>query len=237
MRVQGTSATRLTTERLTAALADVNSVHVLNWGSIRTDMLGDRVINRADAVALAARKGVALGLLQEDDTVNTPHTSFNLANALDMLAYGPVVGRKERHRQGQGLHVCRTEADVVSSFHSGCTHWLRWYEGVEREYRVHVIAGKVIKTSEKMGGSGSVRTHANGWRFASPELPVTSRRAVSSAAKAAVASLGLDIGAVDVIQVDGRPYVLEVNSAPSLTDTESTTFDKYVKWIKREWSN
>ena len=52
------------------------------------------------------------------------------------------------------------------------------------------------------------------------------------AARRAVRSLGLDFGAADVlVDRDGGGYTLEVNTAPSVADPTSTTFDRYVEAI------
>ena len=52
------------------------------------------------------------------------------------------------------------------------------------------------------------------------------------AARRAVRSLGLDFGAADVlVDRDGGVYTLEVNTAPSVADPTSTTFDRYVEAI------
>ncbi|KKL94338.1 hypothetical protein LCGC14_1865710, partial [marine sediment metagenome] len=56
---------------------------------------------------------------------------------------------------------------------------------------------------------------------------------VRYAAKQAIAALGLDFGAVDVMYKikDKRPYVLEVNSTPSLADDTADTCEVYAKRI------
>ena len=56
---------------------------------------------------------------------------------------------------------------------------------------------------------------------------------VRYAAKQANAALGLDFGAVDVMsRVRAKqPYVLEVNSTPSLSDENATTCEVYANRI------
>ena len=51
----------------------------------------------------------------------------------------------------------------------------------------------------------------------------------------AVASLGMDFGAVDIIKDGGGFYVLEVNSAPGISDN-SNTLDAYVQAM-RGWAD
>ena len=74
-----------------------------------------------------------------------------------------------------------------------------------------------------------VRNHENGWVYCRDDLDVPA--SVFSDATSAVAALGLDFGAVDIIwnQNQARSYVLEVNTAPGL---EGTTLTKYVEAIR-----
>ena len=53
------------------------------------------------------------------------------------------------------------------------------------------------------------------------------------AAKQAIAALGLDFGAVDVMYriKDKCPYILEVNSTPSLADDTANTCEVYAQRI------
>ena len=115
---------------------------------------------------------------------------------------------------------------------AGATHWLQRVDAAH-EYRVHVVAGKVIKTSEKLGGAGWVRAKSNGWTFRSPTTTFEERAPVRLAARRAVRSLGLDFGAADVLVDRDGGCMLEVNTAPSVADPTSTTFDRYVEAITR----
>jgi hypothetical protein len=92
----------------------------------------------------------------------------------------------------------------------------------QRQFRVHVVGDKT-RTRELIHthgdndpsitpiwnlNTGFTYRHVNG------ERP----KGVIPQAKAAVAALGLDFGAVDVIVHDDIPMVLEVNTAPGLSD-------------------
>lgn len=117
-----------------------------------------------------------------------------------------------------------------------------------REFRVHVIAPRltldglvakdylVLKLSEKIPGpkgttSEIVKNKENGWFFAFPKdtdnLMLDEVRLVG---KQALACSELHFGAVDVVysKKTNKVYVLEVNSAPCLTDDQSNTMDKYL---------
>ena len=108
--------------------------------------------------------------------------------------------------------------------------------GRRSEYRVHVFKGQVILSQTKRRRSGFtegnslIRNKANGWVYTisgEPEVP----QIVKTLALQAVASLGLDFGAVDIV-TSGPEYckVLEVNTAPGIDD-ESTTLERYAQAI------
>jgi D-alanine-D-alanine ligase-like ATP-grasp enzyme len=124
-----------------------------------------------------------------------------------------------------------------------------------REYRVHVFTKAralekeerspedyvSFKISEKVWtGEGKPdpdepqKNHDFGWTFLGPqnrrkeELDV-----VRYVAKEAISALGMHFGAVDVMYRIGnkRPYVLEINSAPSLSDDNADTCERYAARI------
>jgi glutathione synthase/RimK-type ligase-like ATP-grasp enzyme len=99
------------------------------------------------------------------------------------------------------------------------------YVRKSREFRVHVVNGQVIFCQEKKRSSSAsqssdeklIRNYDNGWVFClvNEEPPA----GVKDAAMAAVAGLGLDFGAVDIVvdRDSGKPFVLECNTAPGLS--------------------
>jgi hypothetical protein len=170
----------------------------------------------------------------------------------------PVVGRTSYHHKGRGFWFCKTLADVRRAAKAGATHFLEFIPNT-REYRVHTFIKRKyrdvepekreldhyvsIKISEKVWqGEGKPDTaepqknHEFGWVFLGPqnrreeELDV-----VRYAAKQAIAALGLDFGAVDVMYRirTKRCYVLEVNSTPSMSDDNATTCEVYARRILR----
>lgn len=104
------------------------------------------------------------------------------------------------------------------------------------ECRIHVFNGSVIDGQIKKRRQGvedannQVRNVHTGWVYCR-EGYVPSDAAKELAINA-VAALGLDFGAVDLIfnQYHNKYYVLEVNTAPGL---EGTTLANYVKEIKK----
>jgi glutathione synthase/RimK-type ligase-like ATP-grasp enzyme len=102
------------------------------------------------------------------------------------------------------------------------------------EYRVHVFNGEVILYQKKSrrvneetgevvtaeGEEADVRNLASNWVYRTGNLNRLER--IEQLAINAVAALGLDFGAVDIIKDEnGDVYVLECNTAPGLGNTET----------------
>lgn len=74
-----------------------------------------------------------------------------------------------------------------------------------------------------------IRSNTRGWKFSRLQLP-NINAAMRDPAIAAVNSLGLTFGAVDMAtNIDNDPFVIEVNSAPGL---ESSTLEAWVNTIR-----
>lgn len=107
------------------------------------------------------------------------------------------------------------------------------------EYRVHVFKGEVIlyqkksrRVDEETGevvtaeGEEDVRNLASNWVYRTGNLRRLER--VEQLAVDAIEALGLEFGAVDIIKDDnGDVYVLEINTAPGISNTE--TSDAYLR--------
>lgn len=150
---------------------------------------------------------------------------------------GPVVVRHTvTGNSGQGIEIVDDPLDIPEA------PLYTKYIKKASEWRVHVFQGKAIDVTRKIRDpertptNWQVRNHDNGFIFAreSGEPPCTS---IITHAIEAVAGLGLDFGAVDVIwnQHQERAYVLEVNTAPGLEG--ETTLKAYTEAINNAMSH
>ena len=102
------------------------------------------------------------------------------------------------------------------------------------EYRVHAVRGEgVIDVQKKRRRNGversTVRNLENGYVYTREN--VVAPAMVLQCAVEAIAALGLDFGAVDILCTEGgEARVLEVNTAPGL---EGTTVEKYAAALNR----
>lgn len=215
-------ATRPSAELLQQALSDEGyDGPDINWGyGARSDAL-----NNPEAIANAVNKRQAL-LTMRDAEVPTP--TIWLPSLYNPIY--PVVGRRDFHTRGRGFFICNNDDEYMRTrrFNRPPTHYLELISDAQ-EFRVHVVNGNSIKISEKIG-EGIIRNYSRDDSTIVFRYPhdFHHKRSLRRIAKEAVEALGLDFGAVDLLYKDGSFYVLEVNTAPSLTDESSDTLQRYV---------
>lgn len=226
---------------------------VINLGVTDEVPYEGEILNTQNMIRAASNKRRARQIFAEK---NVPAPKLFLKASEIREADLPLVARTSYHSKGEGFWFCRTMAEVHRASQAGATHFLEFIEGT-REYRVHTFVKKgkfksepekrtesnyvSIKISEKVWtGEGKPnprepqKNHDFGWSFMAPknrreeELDV-----VRHAAKQAIAALGVDFGAVDVMYRlhSKSPYVLEVNSTPCMADENATTCEVYAKRI------
>ena len=214
------------------------------------------IINTQDMVRAASNKKRARAIFAEK---GVPAPELYLSAAIVTKEDLPVVGRTSYHKKGEGFWFCKTMAAVSRAAKEGATHFLEFIPNT-REYRVHAftkrkylgtekrepenyvsikISEKVWQGDDKPDKDEPQKNHVFGWTFLGPqnrreeELDV-----VRHAAKQAMAALDLDFGAVDVMyRIRAKqPFVLEVNSTPSLSDDNATTCEVYANRILKTFA-
>lgn len=143
-----------------------------------------------------------------------------------------VVARKTlTGKGGEGIVVYDAAGSIYGKTPFNSFPLYTKYFKKKEEYRVHVVAGKVIDFAMKKQRQGvepnyQIRNADNGWVFCREGvlLPLV----VAEESIKAVAALGLDFGAVDVGYnvAKQEPCVFEVNSAPGI---QGQTVDSYEK--------
>jgi glutathione synthase/RimK-type ligase-like ATP-grasp enzyme len=126
------------------------------------------------------------------------------------------LGRKRHGFGGKDIVVLQEG----QAFLEGESEFFTRFLPNEREYRLHVVGGKVVRVQRKYlerpedRRSEFIKNHRNGYVFKAPQRSL--RQARLDTAVQAVEILGLSFGAVDaIVTPDGTMYVLEVNTAPA----------------------
>lgn len=208
-----------------------NTDVIINWGSsnLPEALKNAIIINRPESVAKASNKLKAF-LAFKEAGVPTPEFTEDRQEALKWLEKAKamvVVRTKLSGHSGEGIVLVeeKNKEELVQA-----PLYTEYVKKVQ-EYRLHVCGGEVFFIQRKARKQDvpddeinwQVRNHANGFIFAHQGVDVPEGH--RKAAVDAVNALGLDFGAVDLIETKkGECFVLEVNTACGL---EGTTLDKY----------
>lgn len=205
---------------------------LINWGHTNPPIdVGNQVLNKPEATALAVNKLAALRRMQEAG-VRVPRFTDSKAEAAQWLAEKPdtVIFCRTMLRAsgGRGIVIAKNNLDLVQA--PLYTKRVKKQE----EYRVHIFRGGVIDVAQKRlrrGFAGHadrnayVRNFHNGWIHAHDN--VVCPDSVKEISIQATQALGLDFGAVDVgLTAKGLPFVFEVNTAPGLENQQ--TINAYI---------
>lgn len=190
--------------------------YVVRWGCTAQIPEGPKVINKSAAISVVGNKLEFRRTLSKFTPDIVPKTWFNkdVAN----ITY-PCIVRPDKHAQGRKLHVCNNYAELSAA----CARYPKYYISEvitkAKEYRVYVVSGRVACVAEKIPADPK----AIAWNSALGSTFVNVRWddwpiAACRAAVKAWEQSGLDFGGVDVMicAKTDTPYVIEINSAPSL---------------------
>lgn len=207
---------------------------LINWGCsrIERDILGDHVtLNPEYAIQTAVNKLTAFQTMK--DVVSIPEFTEDRYDAINWLAGGhTVVARtKLNGHSGEGIHILTQDNEFVEA-----PLYVK-YVKKNAEYRIHVFQEEVFFVQKKARKldvpdeevNWQVRNHQNGFIYANQDVQV--QEEAKKQAIMAVKTLGLDFGAVDIIETaKGKIYTLEVNTACGL---EGTTLQKYIEQFNK----
>lgn len=188
---------------------------VFRWGTTSNIPIRN-VVNNAEAIHRVNNKAGFRGILDEHDLC--PPTWFDFREITDRQY--PVVVRPHTHSRGLNLYVCNNMGELLTACEAcGEGYYISRLINKVAEYRVFVVQGRVACVAQKTPGNPDdvAWNVARGGRFDNVTWGDWPLKAVRKAIEAHLLS-GLDFSGVDVmVDGDGECYILELNSAPSLT--------------------
>jgi ribosomal protein S6--L-glutamate ligase len=234
MVLDGTSA-RLYYKRKKLSPTDVVipriAQSVSNYGLAVVNQFGINgvpLMNSAQAIAQARNKMRCLQLLSANG-ISIPATvmardASDLKQMVTHIGGVPVLVKL----QGQDKHnvmVCETlqslEATLEAVLGLGQNLLVQQYvKKTGQDVRVFVVGGKAVAAVRRRAQVGKMsQTLIRGARLEAITLTEAQRRA----AVETVRLVGLEVAAVDLLDVKGTPKVFEVNSSPAITTMETVT--------------
>lgn len=194
---------------------------VIRWGCT-SNVDCKNVLNKAAAIHLVSDK-TRFRLMLEEAALCTS-TFFSVLDAVEAVGRGAVkfdfIVRPRHHHQGRQLYRVHNEMELIDAVNK-CGHgfYINSYVPKVSEYRVFVVQGRAIAVAQKTPENPNdvAWNVAKGGRFDNVRWDDWPLKAVKNSIDAFNLS-GLDFGGVDVmIDAQGNCYILEINSAPSLT--------------------
>ena len=188
-----------------------------------------RVINNREAVVSAANKRDMVTLLREN---------FELICPFSYTPEYPCYGFMRQHQRGEGVVFLFSDVDRLwTQTALGEFAYYSLPKQVAEEYRLH-ICGNNKKMMRKQRPSPNItastfviRNREQGYEFVLAE-DNRNRRKLEEFGMAIKDVFQLDFCALDfMVDTDNKPWVLEVNSAPSLINNENTK-EFYVNGIR-----
>lgn len=153
----------------------------------------------------------------------------------------PLLSRKIVHSRGRDIGVVLEPWQVAPRLASGADFFTKYVPSV-REFRVWIYRKRHLGTYEKVLRRPEVftrlgRNFANGFDFSKLDNDSVPQNLKDICIRA-ISVLDLDFGAVDLIQrEDGSYCVLEVNTAPGVSDSHRAVIQQLAKRIVRWAAN
>lgn len=192
-------------------------------------MCGVPQMNSAQAIAQARNQLRCLQLLSAHG-IDIPATvmardAHDLKSMVSLVGGVPVLVKLLKGQEKGGVMVCESLLSLEAALEAilGLGHNLvvqQYVRQTGRDVRVLVVGGQAVAAVWRKPKVGRLaRTLLHGARLEPMELSVAQR----TAAVAAVRLVGLEVAAVDLLDVKGKPKIFEVNSSPALTEMETAT--------------
>jgi ribosomal protein S6--L-glutamate ligase len=190
-------------------------------------LLGVPVLNGAQGISASRNKMRCLQLLAGRG-IGVPLTvmASDASGLRDMVKHVgglPVLVKLLSQSEKTGLMICETlqslEAALEAILGLGQNILVQQYvKGARgRDLRAFVVGGRVVVALRRRPRVGRfARTLARGAKFEACDLPEVHARVAVDTAHV----VGLEVCAVDMLDVRGGPLVFEVNSSPGLREAE-----------------
>lgn len=201
---------------------------VFRWGCT-SNVRAKTIVNEAKAIHTVSDKAGFRALINPKGLC--PRTWFAPGNDIQY----PVVVRARNHHQGRNLHVANNYGELMTAWRKvGNDGYISALIDKVAEYRVFVVQGRVPCVASKTPADAKAVAWnvAQGGKFDNVRWGDWPLKAIAASVEAFNLS-GLDFGGVDVmVDAKGTPYILEINSAPSLTSPyRQACFAKVFDWI------
>jgi ribosomal protein S6--L-glutamate ligase len=190
-------------------------------------LLGVPVLNVAQGIS-ASRNAMRCLQLLAGNGIRVPLTvmasdASRLKQLVKHVGGVPVLVKLLSQSEKTGLMICETleslEAALEAILGLGQNIVVQQYVKARgRDLRAFVVGGRVVAALRRRARAGRfARTLTRGAKFEACVLPPAHERVAAATARV----VGLEVCAVDMLDVRGGPLVFEVNSSPGIREAEA----------------
>ncbi len=187
------------------------------------------LLNTPQAIAQARNKMRSLQLLSSAG-IDIPATvmarqAADLKAMVNLVGGVPVLIKLLQGQERHGVMVCETLQSLEAALQAvlGLGHNLivqQYIRKTGQDIRVLVVGTEAVAAVRRRAAVGKLsNTLIRGARLERIELTERQRRIAIEAARL----IGLEVAAIDLLDVKDAPKVFEVNSSPALTEMEQAT--------------
>jgi ribosomal protein S6--L-glutamate ligase len=208
-----------------AQSVSVYGLAVLNQFAIR----GSALMNSAQGIAQVRNKMRVLQLLSANG-VDIPATVMardakDLKSMVKLVGGVPVLVKLLQGQDKTGVMVIESLQSLEAALEAvlGLGHQIivqQYVRRTGRDLRVFVVGGEAVASVRRRPRMGRMaHTLLRGARLEACELSEGQRHAAVEAARL----VGLEVAAVDLLDVKGAPKVFEINASPAICPMEAAT--------------
>lgn len=184
--------------------------------------------NKRTAINLFAKANLNVPALLGPNTALTNRRLFAQTK--------PWFGRKLQHEKGNDIVVCQEWNEVIANVEGKVSEYFSVYVPHDLELRAWVFNGKVLAIYHKQYRNPGLMNFRNLEVRSELRDDLLQDEGLTAAATEAVRVLKMDWGAVDILMdKDGEPVVLEVNSMPDISSPERISGIRLAKAVS-EWA-
>ena len=222
------SATRLFKRMVELGVGDLHIVEyyheikkpadfLIRWGSTERFPINNPhvVINTAASIRNGDQDKVEGRRILATAGVSIPRTFFSKDEILQAHdVHYPLIGRLRHHGQGNNIEFLENRSDVRGSVSA---YWSEFIPK-EREFRTYVFGNEVIGVAEKIPKSKTDVAWNSHLGSTFVDVPTPWNFKMIKTGVAAAKAIGQHFSGVDLMELNGQFYVLEVNTAVALSN-------------------
>ena len=204
---------------------------LIRWGCT-SQFPSKKTLNKAEGITTIGNKYQSR-LIMQNANISIP--KLYTPEGEDIVF--PVIIRGHHHHQGRHLYLANNHDELYeilnNDYFSNKPYYISEYINKDKEFGVFIFNNRVWSIIEKVKKEDNVNDNNIAWNVAQGNYKFVNVKwanwdlEIIKEALDAYKCFNIDFVRVDVMVKDGKPYILELNSAHSLTsDYRKKTFAK-----------